>query len=62
MADFMQAIQWMKEGKKVRRKVWTKRFFIYVEGYDIYNEEGKLTKRFQYFGHFKATDWEVLED
>lgn len=30
MAYFNQAIQWLKEGKKIRRNNWSKELYIYV--------------------------------
>ena len=31
MADFQQAIKWLKEGKKIRRKGWGERKYRYLD-------------------------------
>ena len=38
MSNFNQAIKWMKEGEKVRRKCWSPQFTKYlIKGYGCYN-------------------------
>jgi hypothetical protein len=62
MADFMQAVKWMKEGKKVRRSFWDKNVFLQPNGRngEITNNDGK-TGQFSYC-YFEATDWEIYEE
>lgn len=64
MADFTQAVKWMKERKKVRRNGLSRWIFQtapigeYIEIQD--NDENK-EKRF-HIADFEATDWEVCEE
>ncbi len=68
MANFMQAIEWMKEGKKVKRKNWkqegvvllfdTKDGIVYQK--IDFNHQGP---RAHYnFDDIEATDWEIYEE
>ena len=57
MADFAQAVKWMKEGKKVRRD---KQFMIisiidnrFISGERIYSAE---------YEDIEATDWEIYKE
>ena len=63
MADFMQAVKWMKEGKKVRRESMPAEWFYFIEGDTVQNEFGNLKNR-TYFcvEDFEATDWEIYRD
>ena len=65
MADFKQAIQWLKEEKKVRRKDW-KGSELENTGLFLINKSGvchKVGNSTEYFNlnilDFEAKDWEV---
>ena len=73
MSDFQQAIEWMKEGKKVRRVKWKFGYelHLYDDGYRISEKVLPNMKDKEFFevkcGSFKiedfeATDWEVYEE
>lgn len=63
MADFQQAIKWLKEGKKVRRKYWNKDYAVYLsEGGIWYKERDAEFRNTFYVGDFEATDWEIFEE
>ncbi len=59
MADFKQAIEWMKVGKKIRRPHWLKNVYINQTQHKgvVKDEDGTLTT----FGidDFEANDWEI---
>ena len=59
MVDFKQAIGWLKEGKKVRRKMWSENLYVVDDGYGIvkYQKEGDMMTTG--LGAFEATDWEI---
>ena len=65
MADFQQAIKWLKEGKKVRRSSWgNKTLYGYGEDFIHFSDEGGDSN-----AHFlnevlslEATDWEIYEE
>ncbi len=58
MADFLQAVGWMKEGRKVRRKHWSKEICIYQSGSVIkFNNEFSAMMMDAYLEH----DWELLK-
>lgn len=69
MADFMQAVKWMKEGKKVRRKIWTTMGRCKDEGRYTYtsseynrfrNQKGdEITISYE---QVFAGDWEIYEE
>lgn len=61
MASFNQAIQWMKEGKKVRRKYFDdKKFNIYLSERGIWYKYERAEFRYPFnFEDFEATDWEI---
>ena len=69
MADFLKAVEWMKEGKKVRRKCWaSKSNYWYLEQLgkmhaDIWGHHlgEKMNKEVDYFTTdlFQAQDWEI---
>ncbi|MFW9872037.1 MAG: hypothetical protein ACFFG0_02970 [Candidatus Thorarchaeota archaeon] len=61
MADFKQACKWMKEGKKVRRKLWNgenENYFL-----DNKNDVISSTNCYEPFriDDFEADDWEKVE-
>ena len=66
MGTFRQAVEWLKEGKKVRRKDMTNsKFFIFLDEFrnipyrTTYGGE-ETGKRFGFnMEHFGATDWEI---
>lgn len=66
MADFKQAIEWMKEGKKVRRKTWgNKLLFGELTGNMIYFMDGERYCEFKIFHDLEsieANDWEIFEE
>ncbi|MCP6727488.1 MAG: hypothetical protein KJI69_05770 [Patescibacteria group bacterium] len=51
MADFNQAIQWLKEGKEVRRESWKGKF---TKGYKPNYKDYRYSLE-----DFEATDWEI---
>ncbi|MCK5625037.1 hypothetical protein KAI04_04295 [Candidatus Pacearchaeota archaeon] len=63
MADFQQAIKWIKEGKKVRRKNggW---FLKSQKMLNLYKTEtGELCVHQEFsIPDFEATDWEIYEE
>ena len=75
MSDFKQAIEWLKEGKKVRRKKWKSNIICGISD-SVW--DGKEHKRGIYFydkdkihitinlkfslKDFEATDWEIFEE
>lgn len=60
MADFKQALKWMKEGKKVRRPHWGSKYLSKSTEYRInYDMFGKF-QELEIFD-FEATDWEIYE-
>lgn len=61
MADFMQAVKWMKEGKKVRRQNWCVGNYIYLgknSHYLYYDGKVFVTT----YMDTEATDWEIYEE
>lgn len=67
MSDFKQAIKWLKEGKKVRRKDREIILFIYKVDkyvdcirYATYN--GEINDINLNISDFEATDWEIYEE
>jgi len=61
MADFKQAIEWLKEGKRVRRKGFCESFanWILIDGkivYDSFNTPITLLLK-----DFEEEDWEINE-
>ena len=68
MADFKQALKWMKKGKRVKRKIWKKipksssfdnsgkyPFFCWGDGaYEFINDS--------LYEDVTATDWEIFEE
>lgn len=69
MADFLKAVEWMKKGKKVRRKIWgDKAAYWYFEvpdgththvmGHHIDQEEDREVDYFS-ADLFQAQDWQI---
>jgi len=61
MANFEQAIKWMKEGKKVRRDWVGKDVFIYLKGVYLYPLDNEGEKWEFGINDFEATDWILYE-
>ncbi len=65
MSDFKQAIKWMKEGKKVKRKLWQNSYIFLnkSKGEGDYKIEGDMLTTLELLGYysFEATDWEIYE-
>ena len=63
MANFNQAIQWMREGKKVRRKNWVRAdLYLFHEYGEIFRNkylEGVAQPMIFTFSNFEAIDWEI---
>ena len=59
MSDFKQAIEWMKEGKRVRRKAWTKNLHVYYTRMFFEFSNGDPDSTFGMMVNFEATDWEI---
>ena len=61
MADFNQAIKWLKEGKKVRRNAFTQKdFFVVSGGTYIYWKEVGGGRWNPDMLDYEATDWEIV--
>lgn len=66
MADFIQAIKWMREGKKVRSERYLEGDHFYIENNTImffgpgWDEPEKTS--FEDIEDFEATDWEILQE
>ncbi len=62
MSDFKQAIQWLKEGKKVRRPSFSEDFYCILNDNLIkyVDENGNMMSSVIEF--FEATDWEIYEE
>ncbi len=62
MADFQQAVKWMKEGKKVRRAASSVSDYRFMdEGRIKYNLNGVVTPGIT-GNAVEATDWEIYEE
>ena len=63
MSNFQQAIKWMKEGKKVRRKLWQNSYMFLnkSKGEGNYKIEGDMLSTMEHLSYysFEATDWEI---
>jgi len=60
MANFKQATEWLREGKKIRRKVWNSNQYIYCSNEAIL-WQNKMQMKFRFY-QFEAVDWELYED
>lgn len=58
MSDFIQVIIWLKDGKKVRRKNWSKGSYIY-NYIGIKGTDGESTGLLTSIKNLEATDWEI---
>ncbi len=57
MADFNQAIKWLREGKKVRRSTYGELIYGYLDGETLcFNNSNKHEF---YIVDFEVTDWEI---
>lgn len=61
MADFKQAVEWMKEGKKVTRPTWAIDEYIYEPKITLLDNEDKPCDWLRII-HFEATDWEIYQE
>ncbi len=59
MADFKQAIEWLKEGKKVRRKVWVKDLHIIYDDNEPEVINGVELASLGHMDNYEAIDWEI---
>lgn len=61
---FMEAVEVMKQGKKVRREAWSPEFYISIEvNSGIDSVLGEDSKRAHFLGDdFTATDWQIIEE
>ena len=75
MSDFNQAIKWLKEGKKVRRKGWNYHWYNSFTGVGDINvsnicnpisgqmdEETNSATTYLTIDNVEATDWEIYEE
>ena len=66
MSDFKQAIEWMKEGKKVRRSYWGNKElkgFVQNNFIQFEDKDGRSDAHFlNELTTIEATDWEIFED
>ena len=61
MADFKQAVEWIKEGKKVRRPIWDKDNYIELVGTTRYIQDKYRVVEVN-LNMIEATDWEIYEE
>ena len=61
MANFKQAINWLKEGKKVRRPSW-KDDSYWILGTEESIQWSNRMHAHVHLNQIKATDWEINED
>ena len=62
MADFTQAIQWLKKGKKVRRSYWCDDDYIFsTNEYSTVKDKNNNKTDFN-LAWFEAPDWELYEE
>lgn len=66
MADFKQAVEWIRDGKKVKRKEWRELLlvldtgrivFCSNEGIEYSNDRSNL-----FFQDYIASDWEIYDE
>lgn len=58
--NFLEAVEAMKEGHKVRRNTYFEGYYRYIERDTMKNEEGDFWD--VDLGGIEATDWEIVED
>ena len=61
MADIKQAAKWMKEGKKVRRKVWADWYPSWVMQDGEVRMDGVVDDPVLAISSLLADDWEIAE-
>jgi hypothetical protein len=57
--NFLEAVEQMKQGKKVKRKLFTDNY-LYIKDEHIYHTNGEECRTLIKF--IEATDWEVVEE
>lgn len=64
MADFKQAVEWMKEGINVRRKYWlNESYYIYLSENGFWHKDGNVEFKHNFcMSDFKGDDWEIYEE
>lgn len=66
MSNFIQAGEWLKEGKSVRRKYYLNpKFRIFMKGALFFNSTRKDKEGLSHIFEskdFSATDWEIFEE
>ncbi len=66
MADFVQAIKWMKEGKKVTRPAYLKGvYFELHDEFSIHKIDGKYRKDYTnelFIKDFESINWKIYEE
>lgn len=58
---FEEVLPAFKNGKKIRRKAWYKKYFIYREGLFVYKEDGGYY-HFMNCDQLLCDDWEIIEE
>jgi hypothetical protein len=59
--NFLEAVEQIKQGKKVRRPTFNKYNYLYFEHHNLMNAISK-SPAYLVENSFDATDWEVVED
>lgn len=59
MVDFIQAVKWMKEDKKVRRSCWSEGMFVDNK---LIIHNGVDGSTLLIIDNFEAIDWEIFRD
>lgn len=60
MADFAQALTWLKEGKKVRLPIFSEQQYIYFGDDYVRWENGTLLEITNF--HVFSSDWQIFEE
>ena len=58
---FEEVLPALRDGKKIRRKEWFEKYFIYREGLSVYKEDG-VNYCFMGCDQLLCDDWEVFEE
>lgn len=58
--DFMMAVKYLKEGKKVRIKSWDKNWFLFSKDNTIYDED--ISPCYINLSYFESKDWEIYNE
>ena len=61
MSNFKQAIEYLRQGKKIRRRSWNKGDFIVLEGSSIVDKNRELVKLCN-IKTLTAEDWEIFKE